>query len=169
MPAAARTGNAISVQSGNGTMTLKYLLGAAWLAASPLAWAQAPGQPAAVATQGAAKPTGDQLKQAVDQRIAMLKTRLAITPAQADAWNAFAQTMRDNAASTNQLFQNRAQNAASMSAVDNMKSYAAIAKAYADNTQKLADAFSTLYGKLSPEQQKTADQLFRQPPAPGRK
>jgi hypothetical protein len=56
-----------------------------------------------------------------------------------------------------------------MSAVDNMKSYAAIARSYADDTEKLATAFASLYAKLSPEQQKTADQLFRQPPAPAGK
>jgi catalase (peroxidase I) len=128
-------------------MKIKYLLGATLLAAA------------------AAAPAGA-WAQAIDQRISTLQTRLAITPAQTTDWTAFAQAMRDNATSTNQLFQQRAQNAASMSAVDNMKSYAAIARSYADNTEKLADAFASLYGKLSAEQQKTADQLFRQPPAP---
>jgi protein CpxP len=50
-----------------------------------------------------------------------------------------------------------------MSAVDNMKSYAAITRTYADNTQRLATAFETLYGKLSSSQQQIADTLFRQP------
>ena len=145
------------------------LLGAALLAAaatSPIpARAQIPGQPPMQAP-GAAAPNTAQLKQAIEQRIAALQTRLAITPAQTPDWTAFAQVMRDNATSTDQLFQQLAQNAASMSAVDNMKSYAAIARAYADNTEKLATAFASLYAKLSPEQQKTADMLFRQPPRP---
>jgi hypothetical protein len=150
-------------------MKTKYLLGAAFILAAPAgAWAQAPVQPA-MATSGAGAPDQAQLKQAIDQRITTLQTRLAITSAQLSDWNAFAQVMRDNATSTNQLFQQRAQNAASMSAVDNMKSYAAIARSYADDTEKLATAFASLYAKLSPEQQKTADQLFRQPPAPAGK
>jgi hypothetical protein len=49
-----------------------------------------------------------------------------------------------------------------MNAVDNMKSYAIVARAYADNTQKLSDAFATLYGSLSDVQKRTADTLFRQ-------
>lgn len=106
------------------------------------------------------------MKQAVDQRIGALQSKLSITPAQMNDWNSFAQAMRDNASSTNDLFKQRAQNAGSMSAVDNMKSYAAIARAYADNTEHLATSFATLYGKLSPDQQKTADELFRQPPPP---
>lgn len=106
------------------------------------------------------------MKQAVDQRIGALQAKLVITPAQLAEWNAFAQVMRDNAASTNRLFQERAQNAARMSAVENMKSYATIARAYADNTEGLATAFETIYAKLSPEQQKIADELFRQPPVP---
>ena len=152
-------------------MKIKYLLGAALLAtaaAAPGAWAQAPGQPS-ITARGAGAPSDAQLKQAIEQRISSLQTKLAITPAQTADWTEFAQAMRDNATSTNQLFQQRAQNAASMSAVDNMKSYAAIARSYADNTEKLATAFEGLYAKLSPEQQKTADQLFRQPPPPRRK
>jgi hypothetical protein len=111
----------------------------------------------------AAKPSPTQA--AVEQRIAALQAKLAITKDQQAAWSAFAQVMRDNAQNTDTLFQQRAQGAATMSALDNMKSYAAIARAYADNTQHLADAFAVLYGKLSPEQQRAADTLFRQPAA----
>ena len=113
-----------------------------------------------------ATATDDPMQQAVQQRIGALQLKLAITPAQTADWNSFTDAMRANAISTNQLFQQRAQNTATMSAVDNMNSYAAIARAYADNTDHLATSFATLYGKLSPDQQKTADALFRQPPAP---
>ncbi len=104
------------------------------------------------------------MKQAIDQRIAALQSRLGITQAEMSDWNNFANVMRDNATNTNTLFQQRAANAATMSAVDNMKSYAAIARAYADNTQRLSDAFSALYAKLTPDQQRTADELFREKP-----
>jgi len=119
--------------------------------------------PTATAPQPAGKPSPTQV--AVEQRIAALQTKLAITPDQQAAWSAFAQVMRDNAQNTDTLFQQRAQGAATMSAVDNMKSYAAIARTYADNTQHLAEAFATLYAKLSQPQQQTADTLFRQPAA----
>ena len=41
---------------------------------------------------------------AVDQRVQLLQTQLGITSEQMPLWNAFAQAMRDNAASTEQLF-----------------------------------------------------------------
>jgi hypothetical protein len=49
---------------------------------------------------------------------------LGITEAQMPLWNAFAQAMRDNAASTDALFTQRAGSVASMSALDNVHSYA---------------------------------------------
>ena len=99
---------------------------------------------------------------AVDQRVAALRGQLHITEAQVPAWNAFAQTMRDNAASTDALFRQRASTAAKLSALDNMKSYAQVAHAYADNTEALATAFEGLYGVLSDQQKLTVDTLFRE-------
>ena len=116
--------------------------------------------PPAGEPQAAQSPT----RQAVEQRIGALQAKIAITPAQAADWAAFAQVMRDNAASTDSLFQQRAQTTSTMSALENMKSYASIARAYADNTERLATAFESLYGKLSAEQKTTADTLFRAPP-----
>src|SRR5262252_9303642 len=45
---------------------------------------------------------------AVDQRIRALQSQLGITDAQTPLWNAFSQAMRDNAASTDALFSQRA-------------------------------------------------------------
>jgi protein CpxP len=124
-----------------------------------------PGAPAAPQGQAPSQASDAAMQKAVDQRIATLQAKLAITQAQTAEWNDFAKAMSENAASTNKLFAERAQNAASMTAVENMKSYADIARAYADNTQRLSTAFATLYAKLAPDQQKTADELFRAPPA----
>ena len=99
---------------------------------------------------------------AVDQRIRALQSQLGITEAQMPLWNAFAQAMRDNAASTDSLFTQRVNAVASMSAVDNMHSYAQIARAYADNTERLATAFDSLYASLTDTQKQAADRLFRQ-------
>jgi periplasmic protein CpxP/Spy len=99
---------------------------------------------------------------AADQRIQALRTQLHITDAQMPQWNAFAQAMRDNATSTDALFRQRATSAATMSALDNMKSYAQVARAYADNTEALATAFEALYGVLTDQQKQTIDTLFRQ-------
>jgi hypothetical protein len=55
-------------------------------------------------------------------RIRALQSQLGIIEAQMPLWNAFAQAMRDNAASTDALFTQRAHAVTSMSAVDNMHS-----------------------------------------------
>jgi hypothetical protein len=118
--------------------------------------------PALALVQGAeAAPTPSPAR-AVEQRISALKSALAITPAEIPAWNTFAQTMRDNATATDALFAQRAATAATMSAVDNMHSYAWIARTYADNTEKLSAAFDTLYGQLSDTQKHAADVIFRE-------
>jgi hypothetical protein len=106
---------------------------------------------------------------AVDQRISGLKTRLGITPAEESTWNAFADVMRDNAAETDQLFAARSASAGTMTAVDNMHSYAAIARAYADNTERLSNAFDALYANLTPAQKQAADTLFREQAAEGQR
>ena len=92
----------------------------------------------------------------------MLQSQLGITEAQMPLWSAFTQAMRDNAVATDALFTQRAGAVATMSAPDNMHSYAQIARAYADNTERLATAFDSLYASLSDTQKQAADTLFRQ-------
>jgi len=130
-----------------------------------LALATALAAPLAARAQPASAPSGTASAEqaAVEQRIAALQSRLGITPDQVAAWTSFAQAMRDTAASTDQLFSQRAADTAKMTAPQNMRSYAVIARAYADSTGKLADAFDTLYAKLSEAQKQTADTLFRPP------
>jgi hypothetical protein len=99
---------------------------------------------------------------AIDQRIHALQTQLGITDKQMPLWTAFAQVMRDNAVSTDALFAQRAGEVKAMSAVDNMRSYAQLARAYADSTERLATAFESLYASLSDTQKQAADNLFRQ-------
>jgi len=99
---------------------------------------------------------------AVDQRIRTLQSQLGITEAQMSLWSAFTQAMRDNAAATDALFAQRAGAVATMNAPENMRSYAQIARAYADNTERLATAFDSLYASLTDTQKQAADTLFRQ-------
>src|ERR1700737_5570678 len=98
---------------------------------------------------------------AVDQRIRTLQSQLGITEAQMPLWDAFAQAMRDNAAATDALFTQRAGAVATMNATDNMHSYEPIARAYADNTERLATAFDSLYASLTDTQKQAADTLSR--------
>jgi len=120
----------------------------------------APGSPAAAASAPPEMSAATQA--AIDQRIRALQSQLGVTEAQMPLWSAFAQAMRDNAASTDALFARRAGAVAEMSAVDNMHSYALIARTYADNTERLATAFDSLYASLSDVQKRAADTLFRE-------
>jgi hypothetical protein len=98
----------------------------------------------------------------VEDRIAYLHSQLKITAAQEPQWNTFADVMRGNGQTMGQLFQQR-KAATNVTAVDDMKQYAAISQAHADGMKKLVDAFDPLYNSLSPEQKKLADVTFHQP------
>ena len=122
------------------------------------AWAQnpAPSVPAQAARpeRGAAAP--------VERRIAGLQRRLKITPAQQPQWDAFAGVMRENAAHMETLQHERAGKVAAMNASEDMRSYAEVARAHADDLQRLAGAFDTLYAAMTPEQRAEADRTFHE-------
>ena len=131
--------------------------------AAPISSTAASAEPAPAAATPSNPPAMSSATQAaVDQRIRMLQSQLGITEAQIPLWSAFARAMRDSAAATDLLFTERAGAVATMSATDNMHSYARIARAYADNTERLATAFDSLYASLSDTQKQAADTLFRQ-------
>lgn len=153
------------------SLTLPALVSFA-LASSPL-WAQQGTPEAASPTAGAQKPPtstapstkdhGQKHADAVEHRIADLHTQLKITDQQAKQWDAFAQTMRDNARKADEAFRERAQKLPTMSAPDAMKSYADLTETHADNMKKLSSAFSDLYDVMSPEQKQIADAMYRNP------
>lgn len=95
----------------------------------------------------------------VEQRIKTLHDSLHITADQEQVWAPVAQAMRDGATQMQQAIQQRRQNP-SMTAVDDLKAYEAIADAHAQSLQKLVPAFDTLYAALSDDQKKEADVLF---------
>ena len=97
----------------------------------------------------------------VDQRITQLHRELKITAGQQPQWDEFAAVMRANATAANQAYMDRSKKLATMTAVDDMQSYAALSMLHAQDVQKLSIAFQTLYAALTPAQQKTADTVFR--------
>jgi hypothetical protein len=97
---------------------------------------------------------------AVEKRITDLHRRLKITADQESDWNAVAQAMRDSAEKMNDLVQQRQQEMTSENAVQDLQSYEQIAEAHVDGLKTLVPAFQTLYGKMSPAQQKSADAIF---------
>jgi hypothetical protein len=97
----------------------------------------------------------------VEAHIAALHDQLQITPAEEAQWQVVAQCMRDNAATLTALRQARVAQAPTMSALDDVRSYAQIAEAHAAGIQKFAPAFTTLYDQMPPAQQKLVDSVFR--------
>ncbi len=102
----------------------------------------------------------------VESRIKDMHTRLGITPAQESDWNNVAQAMRENADTMSTLTQARTGQAKTMTAMDDLKSYAQIAQAHADGIQKFTPVFGVLYASMSDQQKQNADSIFR---AHGRK
>jgi hypothetical protein len=115
-----------------------------------------------------ARQPGETMQSLVERRITDLHGKLHITSQQSQQWDQFAQVMRDNAREMDQIYKQRAQKLGSMSAVDNMQSYAQIEQQRAQDVQKLVPAFQTLYSSLSDQQKKTADQIFRNDAADAR-
>lgn len=97
----------------------------------------------------------------VEAMITKLHAQLKITPAQEDAFNALAQTMRDNRAAHDALVTEKKKAEATQSALDDLQTYAQITQAHADGVKKLADTFAVLYDSLSPKQKIAADKAFR--------
>ena len=143
---------------------------AATLSLPIAALAQNPPAPPKQTTQSDThRPAGQATPDRVEQRIADLHARLHITPDEQAQWDQFAQVMRDNAQHMRQTADDRAAKIKTMNASENMLSYAQIAMQHAQDVQKLASAFQPLYASLSPDQQRTADEMFRNVGVPHRR
>ncbi len=98
----------------------------------------------------------------VERRITGLQRRLKITPEQQPQWDAFTAVMRQNAGHMETLQRDRADKVTTMTASEDMRSYAEVARAHADDLQRLVPAFDTLYAAMTPEQKATADRTFHE-------
>jgi periplasmic protein CpxP/Spy len=148
------------------------------LVAASAGWAQSPGLPRAPlpipeaprpppppsAIAVPAPPGLPVARQAaIDRRIDALHAQLGITKAETSLWAAFAHAIRAAALDTAVLSGQRADATGTMSAVDNLRDYARITRANADDAERLATSFERLYESLSPAQKRTADAIFRKP------
>jgi len=97
----------------------------------------------------------------VEQRIAELYAKLKITPEQQPQWDQFAAVMRENARDMDSNFKARIKALPSMTATQNMQSYAQLAANHAQEVQKLVAVFQSLYDTMSDSQKATADEIFR--------
>ena len=110
----------------------------------------------------AAKPVAPkQTGPSLDAHIKELRGKLRISAEQQPQWESFVQVMRDNAAKFDLVAKSRSERHKTMTAPDDLKSFQEIAQLQADGLKRLSDAFQTLYDRMSPEQQKNADAVFR--------
>ena len=141
-------------------MKKAFVILAASLAMSG-AFAQSAAPAAAASAASSADVRAAQHQQRVEERITWLHTQLKITPEQEPQWKTFADVMRSNGQTMAGLYKQRMEGESTRNALDDMKQYAQISQAHAEDMQKLVTAFEPLYTSLSPEQQKLADQTFR--------
>jgi len=98
----------------------------------------------------------------VERHIAGLQRRLKITPAQQPQWDNFTSVMRQNASHMEAMQRARADKVATMTAPEDMRSYAEVVRAHADDLQRLVPAFEGLYAAMTPEQKAIADRTFHE-------
>jgi Spy/CpxP family protein refolding chaperone len=127
------------------------------LAASLLIGSAALAQTPAVTATGAAAPSQGNAR--IEQHIKELHNQLKITSAEEQQWDVVAQTMRDNAVQIDQLISKR-ESRDTMTALDDLDSYAQITQANSDGVKKLAAVFAPLYNAMSDDQKRTADKVF---------
>lgn len=135
------------------------LLGASFLATPLTTVFAAEAQPSVQqdGAEAANAPT-----ETVEQRISNLHTQLNITNAEESNWTGVAQAMRDNARTMEKLAAAKAgQASASMTAVDDLKSYERYAQAHVDGLKALISSFETLYASFPDAQKKNADEVFQ--------
>jgi LTXXQ motif family protein len=97
----------------------------------------------------------------VEARIKKLHSDLHITAAQESHWGPVAQMMRDNGKAMADLRKQRLDDAKTLGAIDELKSYAAAIDAHADGVHKFIPVFQSLYDSMPDAQKKTADVVFR--------
>jgi protein CpxP len=137
------------------SLVVGALIGASMVAGSfAPAFAQS-GKPPAAAAATSSKP------ETVEQRIATLKTSLKIAPDQEKKWDAVAQAMRDNATAMDKLVQDKKPKMATMTAVEDLKTYEEFTKAHLDGMKNLRSSFESLYDSMNDAQKKNADQVFQ--------
>jgi LTXXQ motif family protein len=129
-------------------------------AAKPLPAHEILAQASPPATTEAA-PAPAEADAAVEARIKELHNRLHITAAQQTQWDNLVQVMRDNAKAMIDLQKQRAKDVKSMTAVEAVKSYAAVIEAHEAGMSKFLPAFEALYDVMSDAQKKMADSMFQ--------
>jgi periplasmic protein CpxP/Spy len=115
----------------------------------------------AAPSSAAVEARAAQHEQRIEDRIAYLHSALKITADQEAMWKTFADQMRSNGQTMADLYKQRVEGETTRNALDDMKQYAQITQAHADDMQKLVTAFEPLYNSFSADQKALADKTFR--------
>jgi protein CpxP len=139
------------------SLAVASVVGTAVLAGSfgPVAAQGTTNKPPAAAAATSSKP------ETVEQRITALKTALKVTAGQETGWNGVATAMRENASAMEKLVTaKRGTTPASMTAVDDLKTYQEFSQAHLDGLKNLTAAFTSFYNSMPAEQKANADKVF---------
>ena len=99
----------------------------------------------------------------VEGRVAFLKTELRITDAQLPLWNAVADAIRANAKGMGAMAEGMMGSTQAATLPDKLATREKMLTARLEGLRKLKGAVEPLYGALSDEQKKTADELLMGP------
>ncbi len=127
---------------------------------APMMVAQRSASPASAVPSPRAATTTSRVDR-VEDRITMLHATLNITPAQEELWTNVTQVMRDNARTMDALTKTRVDQAKTMNAVEDLKSYTEITKAHTEGLTKFLPAFEALYASMTDAQKAEANTMFR--------
>jgi hypothetical protein len=105
---------------------------------------------------------GATAKERVEAYIRQLHAQWQITPAEEPQWNRYVAVMRENARAVDQQLAQRIQQFPTMTALQNLQSYAELAQAHAERLQKLVPAFADLYNAMPEQQKRLTDRFFRE-------
>lgn len=97
----------------------------------------------------------------IDGRIAYMKAEFKITDAQAPLWDKVAGVLRDNAKAMGDTMSGlRGDPNQPRTALSGLETRAKLAELHAQGSATLLAAFRPLYQAMTPDQQKSADELF---------
>lgn len=101
----------------------------------------------------------------VEARIKELHDKLGVTPDQEGKWKDVADAMRETAKDIRTAVTERSEKTADkgLTAVEELKTYAALAEAHYDGAKRIISPFEKLYDSMTPDQKKDADALFANP------
>lgn len=105
-------------------------------------------------------PTGMMYGAALDSRLDSIRAQLAVTDAQAAAWNAYAGAVKARVATMQGMRETRLQAMQSGSAIARMDAHIAAMEAMTESLKALKAPTEALYAVLTPEQKQKADVLL---------